>query len=167
MSGTNSATSLSKEGKRRADGEEKHPREATDLPDLTKRMQRRAAPALESVIDCLHYKVIVNCLFLMLWCSEVAATKLPASTSVGFGICVNHPLICCLHSQFEEPHNSLLMAMQCFDFLGDGLISKTDLKEVLSGFGFKITASELHFFLTRLVCKDKKDTSSYTFFSFI
>ena len=52
-------------------------------------------------------------------------------------------------SQFEEPYNTLLQGLQCFDFLGDGFIARIDFKRVLKEFKLPVQAIELEYFMAR------------------
>ena len=42
--------------------------------------------------------------------------------------------------------------MQCFDFLGDGMITVSDVKKVMKEFGFIIGSIDFDNFLTRYAC---------------
>ena len=43
----------------------------------------------------------------------------------------------------------MLQGLQCFDFLGEGMISKVDMKRVLAEFGMSVGAIEFDTFLSR------------------
>ena len=51
--------------------------------------------------------------------------------------------------QLEEPFNSMLQGLQCFDFLGDGYIARIDFKRVLEEFKLPVQAIELESFMSR------------------
>ena len=51
--------------------------------------------------------------------------------------------------QFEDGYQSLVSAIQCFDTVDDGYVSRTDLKQVLREFGMTVSATDLQYFLSR------------------